>query len=88
MSDYCGVKSVYGRWVNKNGLVVINVSITDSDKYGFSFSKLVDEWYYLYDKYEDKYYKCDTFDGMLECLLYCTSSVSFPQYLRNRLGIL
>jgi hypothetical protein len=30
--------------------------------------KLEDDWYYLYDCYPNKFYKCDQFDGLLKCI--------------------
>lgn len=35
---------------------------------GFSIHKNLDEWFYLYDKKVMKCYKCDTIDGVFQCL--------------------
>lgn len=37
--------------------------------YSFKINKLKDEWYYIYTRNGTKY-KCDQFDGLIECLEY------------------
>lgn len=36
--------------------------------YEASLTKMIDEWYYVNFSEGKKYYKCDQFDGFLECL--------------------
>lgn len=41
---------------------------------GFCIIKSIDEWYYVGDfqnRRSYKYYKCDTFDGLMQCLNHC-----------------
>lgn len=56
---------------------VINVSRDSMDGQGFFIGKLPDEWYYVYNRYRYKFYKCDTFDGVIDCMLYCTKDIPY-----------
>lgn len=37
-------------------------------RHSFSIEKRIDEWYYLLDDDNGYYYKCDQFDGLVECI--------------------
>jgi hypothetical protein len=39
------------------------------DDIDLSITKLDDQWYYIMDSLQFEFYKCDTFDGLKDCLI-------------------
>lgn len=44
------------------------IGILNYDDIDISITKLDDEWYYIADYETTEFYKCDTFDGLKDCL--------------------
>lgn len=74
------LKSLFGQGLTGNHNIEINKWVNFCDKncngmvsslkihHDFAIRKLYDEWYYVYDEKNYKFYKCDTFDGLIQCL--------------------
>ncbi len=63
---------------NWDGVYTLNfahpVRVKQKNDGGFGIIKSIDEWYYVGDfqnRRSYKYYKCDTFDGLMQCLNHC-----------------
>jgi len=55
------------------GLYILNFTYPSKNA-GFCIIKFSDEWFYLSDMQKSgnqKFYKCDTFDGLMQCLNHC-----------------
>ena len=55
------------------GLYLLNFTYPSKNA-GFCIIKFSDEWFYLSDMQKSgnhKFYKCDTFDGLMQCLNHC-----------------
>ncbi len=56
------------------GLNIINIHKTkekmklNNGFSGYSIGKCADEWYYLYNKNDNRYFKCDSFEGLIKCI--------------------
>lgn len=53
------------RYCNQNLNGLVSSLMLNSE---FSVRKLDDEWYYVYDQLSYRFYKCDTFEGLIQCL--------------------
>ena len=53
------------RYCNKNCNGLVSSLMMNSQ---FAVRKLDDEWYYVYDQLSYRFYKCDTFEGLIQCL--------------------
>ena len=51
--------------INERHAYIINIDISSPSGDGWSFTKIRDEWYYVADKNEFLFYKCDTFEGLI-----------------------
>ena len=53
-----------------NRMATIDVYYERNEKYLFDIIESEDEWFYISTYYEGKFYKCDQFEGLIECIKY------------------